>query len=217
MDPVKDTQKTYQNHREIQRERILEAAEILFIRNGIDNVSISSIAAVARIARKTLYEYFPNKQEIAWAIMQKIFTERYTSFDPYQLPEGNGFQRVEYFLFQIISMLELYPEHIRFIAEFDTLYAREGDAIRMRKMYGLGGDLIIHMIQQGIADGSIRADFDPDLLSASMLNLVSGMNSRFYTLGNQIKDEYGQPVMELYREICRIFLRGIQSNHSAQG
>jgi len=192
-------------------ERILEAAEKLFIRDGIDNVSIGAIADAARIARKTLYQYFSNKQDIAWAILQNLTDESTSAFDHPQIPDGSGFQRIEAFMLHMIHLLEAYPEHIRFIVEFDALYAREGDPTRVRQIFAKRGDPLIQMIRQGIADGSIRPDVDAELFSAAMLNLVSGMNSRFALLGKQVSEEYGHPVMELYREICHNFLRGIQA------
>lgn len=205
----------YQNHRDNQRERILEAAEELFIRNGIDNVSISAIASAARIARKTLYEYFPNKQEIAWALMQTITDERTSNMEQPRVAEGNGFQQIEFFMHHLVNLLEAHPEHFRFISEFNNLYAREGDPTRVRQIFGKREDPLIQMIHQGIADGSICPDVDAELLSAALLNLVSGMNSRFVLLGDQISAEYGRSVMELYREICRTFLRGICASPSS--
>ncbi len=77
-----ETSKIYQNHRENQLERILEAAEKLFIRDGIDNVSMETIADAARLARKTLYQYFSNKQEIACAILQNLTDESTSTFHP---------------------------------------------------------------------------------------------------------------------------------------
>jgi AcrR family transcriptional regulator len=216
MKSAQETPKIYQNHRDNQRERILEVAEKLFIRDGIDKVSINAIARAARMARNTLYEYFPNKQEIAWAIMQTITDERTSNMEQPRIPEGNGFQQIEFFMHYMVTLLEAHPEHFRYISEFNTLYAREGDPDRVRQIFGKRGYPLIQMIQQGIADGSICPDVDPALLSAAMLNLVSGMNSRFAMLGNQITQEYGQPVMDLYREICRTFLRGICSTPSSQ-
>jgi AcrR family transcriptional regulator len=198
MDSPQETPKIYQNHRDNQRERILQAAEKLFIQDGIDNVSIGAIAAAARIARKTLYEYFSNKQEIAWAIIQDITDERTSNFAQPQIPEGNGFQQIEYFLLHMVNLLEAHPEHFRFISEFNILYAREGDPARVRQIFARRSDPLIQMIQQGITDGSICPDLDAELLSVAML-------------GDQISEEYGKPVMDLYREICRTFLRGICS------
>ncbi len=212
METVPETKRIFQNHRDNQVERILEAAETLFIRDGIDTVSMGAIANEARLARKTVYQYFPNKLEIAFAIFQKLVADRYTHYDPSQIPPGNGFQRLEYMVAGMVNMLETSPEHTRFFVEFNTLYAREGDPARVRQTYSGGNEVIMPIIQQGIADGSIRPDLEPDFIAAALLNLVSGMNSRFALLGNQVNEEYGQPVMELYRGICRIFLRGIQSS-----
>lgn len=217
MKPVPETPKVYQAHRDNQVERILEAAEALFIRDGIDNVSMGAIAETARIARKTLYQYFPNKQEIALAIFQKFLDARYAAFDQNQIPEGSGFQRIEYLVQDMVNMLETYPEHIRFIVEFNTLYAREGNPARVRQAYAYGGDLFTQWVRQGIQDGSICPNLDPEFLSAAIFNLVSGMNSRFALLGSQIGEEFGKPAAALYREICRIFLRGIQNTPGCQG
>jgi AcrR family transcriptional regulator len=105
--------KAYLNHRENQRERILEVAESLFIRDGIDKVNLSFIARTARL------------------------------------------------------------------------------------------------IDEGIADGSVRSDLDTTLVSTAIWNMLSGMNARFSLLGDLIQQEYGQPVITIYHEICHIFLRGI--------
>jgi AcrR family transcriptional regulator len=217
----KQKRKTYQHHRESQRERILEAAEKLFIRDGIDHVSISDIATAARISRMTLYEYYPNKQEVAWAIFQKLVEDMHAD-PPGQLlqAEGNGFQRIERTILALLNLLEQHPQHLRFIVEFNSLYAREGNPARVRHIveqaWPGGHDPLAQMIQQGITDGSLRPDLNPDLLSAAIWNLLNGMNSRFALLGDLISEEYGQPVMEMYREICRAFLRGLQSTSSTQ-
>lgn len=211
-----ETPKIYQNHRENQLERILEAAEKLFIRNGIDNVSMGAVADAARIARKTLYQYFSNKQDIAWAILQNLTDESTSAFELPHIPDGSGFQRIEAFMLHMIHLLEAYPEHIRFMVEFDALYARDGDPNRVHQMFEKRIEPMVEMIRQGIADGSIRPDVDAGLFSAAMLNLVSGMNSRFALLGSRISAEFGHPVMDLYREICNNFLRGIQARPASQ-
>jgi AcrR family transcriptional regulator len=51
----------YANHRENQREWILEVAENLFIEKGIEKVTIADIATASRLTRATLYRYFPGQ------------------------------------------------------------------------------------------------------------------------------------------------------------
>jgi len=41
---------------------------------------------------------------------------------------------------------------------------------------------------------------------------LSGMHARFGLLGDLIQQEYGQPALTIYYELCRVFLSGIQSS-----
>lgn len=219
MDQSPKPAKTYLEHRENQRERILEVAERLFISGGIDGVNLSDIARAARMTRNTLYEYFPNKQEVAWGIFQKLIRDwKVTSTDAPLEQAGNGFQRIQAMMMQMVNQLVTDPEHLRFIVEFNTLYAREGSPARVLQVieqtWSGAYDRFALLIRQGIDDGSIRADLDPQLLSAAIMNLINGMNSRFALLGSRISEEYRQPVNDIYQEICRAFLRGIQSTPS---
>jgi AcrR family transcriptional regulator len=61
----------YYGHRERQRDRILMIAEQLFIRDGVDNVSIADIADAVGMTRATIYRYFANRVEIAWALQRR--------------------------------------------------------------------------------------------------------------------------------------------------
>jgi hypothetical protein len=149
---------------------------------------------------------------VAWAILQKIFSQPKTDF-PEELG-STGIQRIEGFMLRMVNQLQKNPNHLRFLVEFNTLYSREVTSDRMRQITGRdkGDDFVVRLIEDGIADGSLRPDLDPALVSAAIWNMLSGMNARFSLLGDLIQQEYSQPVLTIYHEICRVFLRGIQSN-----
>src|SRR5579862_9125986 len=65
----------YRAHRERQRRRILTAARELFDVRGIDRVTVADIVAAAGIRASTLYEYFSNKDEIVWALVEEVMVE----------------------------------------------------------------------------------------------------------------------------------------------
>ncbi len=208
----KDKQGVYQNHRDNQVERILEAAEMLFIRDGIDHVSMSAIAKLARIARKTLYRYFSDRDDIARAIYEKLLEEMTVTIPAES--GGNAYQQLEQFMTWLLKELEVHPEHQRFLIEFNTLYAREQSLEGLHKSASPSGsgakERIAELVRQGMEDGSLRTDLQPDKVSAAFLNLLIGMNARFALLGEMIESEYAMSGQEIYREICSIFLRGLQ-------
>jgi AcrR family transcriptional regulator len=65
------TSRRLQN-REEQRRRILEAARALFASRGFDHVSMTEVASFARVARATVFNYFPSKYALVEAITEEV-------------------------------------------------------------------------------------------------------------------------------------------------
>lgn len=55
------------------RDEIIKATVELFREKGYDNVTISDIAAGAKVGKGTFYHYFKNKEELFWACVDTIF------------------------------------------------------------------------------------------------------------------------------------------------
>ena len=66
---------------EAKRERILEAARNLFLRNGLRGTTMEAIAREARIAKPTLYTHFPDKDAVFLAILEQLLAAKIAAFD----------------------------------------------------------------------------------------------------------------------------------------
>jgi AcrR family transcriptional regulator len=66
---------------ETKRERILDAARILFLRNGLRGTTMEAIAREARIAKPTLYAHFPEKDAVFLAILEQLLDAKIAAFD----------------------------------------------------------------------------------------------------------------------------------------
>jgi hypothetical protein len=69
-------------------------------------------------------------------------------------------------------------------------------------------------IQQGLQDGSLRTDINPELALAAFFNFLSGMISRFGEMGNKVQTEFGQSPQDIFSQIYRIFLDGLKAPSS---
>ena len=58
-----------------RRDRILNAAKTLFLRNGFRGTSMEAIAREAGVAKPTLYAYFADKNLVFAAFAERIFDE----------------------------------------------------------------------------------------------------------------------------------------------
>src|SRR3569623_3716083 len=66
---------SYQAHRDRQRQRILDAAQEVFDVKGIDRVTLAEIVKATGVRPMTVYEYFANKDEIVWALVESYFQQ----------------------------------------------------------------------------------------------------------------------------------------------
>src|ERR1700733_13816724 len=68
--------------KEIMSERILETADLLFYGQGIRAIGVDTIAAEIGISKRTLYNYFPSKDDLIVAYLSRHFIEARTSDRP---------------------------------------------------------------------------------------------------------------------------------------
>jgi AcrR family transcriptional regulator len=206
----------YRAHRERQRRRILDAAQALFDVHGIDRITMADLVTAAGIRASTMYEYFSNKDELVWALVEELMVQSTQSVQQtIEGVTGKALARIAA-LFQAFEFeLEHHPARVRFMAQFDAMYARDWSVERLLtvedKIAQNGIKALPALIREGIADGSLRSDLDPDLTMQSVLNAVIGAQRRLASLGNRVEQEYGQPIHLLFRETVRIVLLGLRA------
>ena len=216
--PRKKAEKTanaYHAHRERQRRRILDAAWNLFDERGIDRVAMAEITSASGVQPSTMYQYFANKDEIVWALLGEVMQEgrerARQSFDA----APNALARLAALLDFLADELTNNRVKVRFMAQFDAMYARDWAAERLITLESQinpeGFQVFSELIREGIADGSLRSDLDPEITMHAVMNAVIGAQRRLAALGNKIEQEYGQPVDRLFRETIRVILLGLRA------
>ncbi len=205
----------YSSHRERQRRRILDAAGRLFDECGIDRVTVADIVNAAGIRASTLYEYFSNKDDVVWAILADIMADSAARARERMETAKTALDKITALLEFMADGLTNDASTVRFMAQFDAMYAREWSPDRLLSLeaqIGTGGFAFFgDLIRDGIADGSLRADLDPDLTMHAVINAVIGAQRRLASLGKRVELEYRQPMDRLFRETVRVILLGLRS------
>jgi AcrR family transcriptional regulator len=205
----------YHGHRKRQRQRILEAAKELFDERGIDRVTMADITSASGIRASTLYQYFSSKEYVVWAILTEALTDVAESVKQKMESATTGFSKIAALLNFIADELSNNPARVRFMAQFDAMYSRDWPAERLVTLEAQinpdGFRYFNKLIREGIADGSLRRDLDPDLTMHALINAVIGAQRRLASLGSKVELEYGQPVDRLFRETVRVILMGLRS------
>lgn len=103
-----------------QRVAILDAAERVFLRNGLGNTRLIDIAAEAGITKMSIYRYFPNCDEIALEIQARMI-DKFESMIPLEGPVETleHTRRVVRLMIQNFHSLR---DAYRFMGMFDSIY-----------------------------------------------------------------------------------------------
>ncbi|HEY8596741.1 MAG TPA: helix-turn-helix domain-containing protein [Devosiaceae bacterium] len=168
-----------------RRERLLDAAQYLFLRNGFRGTSMEAIAREARVAKPTLYGNFQDKDEVLAATTSRLMTRLAEAFERGLGGPGSPAERIARALGDkhglVLELLagsphaeELYSEHSRLsgaaIAEFEaSLVARI--AGQLADMGMMPAEQMARIIVAG-ADGIARHAGDAAALRADIGFLV---------------------------------------------
>jgi AcrR family transcriptional regulator len=205
----------YHAHRERQRRRILDAAWKLFDDRGIDRVTMAEITSASGVQPSTMYQYFSNKDDIVWAILSELMEEVIARTRQKLEDAPNALARITALLDFMADELANNQVKVRFMAQFDAMYARNWPVERLLTLESQlnpeGFQAFAQLIREGMADGSLRSDLDPDLTMHAVINAVTGAQRRLASLGNKVELEYGQPIDRLFRETIRLLLLGLRA------
>jgi AcrR family transcriptional regulator len=210
---------TYRAHRERQRRRILGAASRLFNERGIDRVTMAEITGASGVQPSTMYQYFSSKDDIVWEIVGDLMRERSDVAANAMKDAPNALARITALLGMMADDLSNHAETVRFMAQFDAIYARDWPVERLvsleSQIHPEPFRLFSELIREGISDGSLRSDLDPDLTMHAVVNAVVGAQRRLASLGSKVETEYGKPIDQLLRESIRILLLGMRGGEAA--
>jgi AcrR family transcriptional regulator len=212
---LNSTPHAYHAHRDRQKRRILGAAENLFDERGIDRTMMAEVISASELRPSTIYQYFANKDEIVWAILGEVLAEAAERAKKSVEGATTGLAKITALLEFMADDLTHNQAKIRFLAQFDAMYARDWPAERLLTLEGQfhdqGFKAFRKLIRAGIADGSLRSDLDPELTLHAVINAVIGAQRRLASLGKKVEMEYGHPIDRMFRETIRIILFGLRA------
>lgn len=210
-----EPKRVYQQHRDRQRTAILEAARELFIQQGIQGTTLADIATEAGVTRATVYQYFANQADVAWAVLEEGFESIRDGLWNALHESGTGYERIAAFLSNFVITLAQKPEHFRFLAQFDYMYASALEVDRLLEAIKrtLGGTLepIAEVVHVGIEDGSLRPNLNPMLTASAIVNMTIALAVRLEAHRRSVEIEYGYSPEQIFEEASQLLLQGIRS------
>ena len=168
-----------QREKEQRKKEILDAAECLFFSRNYEDVSMEEIACDVELNKATLYLYFKNKETIFATIVLRgirILEEKYMKCMEKQAP---GIVKVVLMGQAYYQFSQEYSDYLRLIHFYGSeRFSKENPCTaEIGKGYSTCRLILRDAIQEGIDDGTIRADLDPFLTSMYLMISFMGILS----------------------------------------
>ena len=168
-----------QREKEQRKAEIIDAAERLFFSRSYEDVSMDDIAREVELNKATIYLYFKNKETLYATIVLRgiqILKEKYTECMEKQVP---GIVKVALMGQAYYQFSQEYPDYLRLIHFYGSeRFSKENPyTAEIGKGYGTCRMILRDAIQEGIDDGTIRADLDPFLTSMYLMISFMGILS----------------------------------------
>ncbi|HEY7415006.1 MAG TPA: helix-turn-helix domain-containing protein [Ktedonobacteraceae bacterium] len=193
--------------RQKRTDLILEAAEEMLIRKGYYNASMDEIAAQAGVAKGTLYQHFPAKEDLFFALIEKALARFEQVVQQAAFSSDNAWQKLERIMSYVYG--EHRGEHIYLL----QLLRRNGElsqrlqakksrsAERLNQVVGQ----IRRIVEEGKAEGRFTTTVATDLIVHFFLHMLAFSGDEHLLDGPERMPE------ELVPQLERLLFQGIQS------
>lgn len=176
------------------RERILEIAEMRFIKDGIEKTQMSDIAQDCEINRRTLYRYFATKDllafEVEMIVMDRI--QRYMGALVSPQEPGTGADHIRAYFTRV--EMDKIQSWLRYTAEFDRYFQNDYPDSGLTRAFieriHPKNDPLFCFIEEGIADGSVQASASARELYHFIAQSFLALFQRLILRRNHLADEH---------------------------
>jgi len=191
------------NGRRDKRARILAAGLKLFANQPYQQVTMDRVARLARVAKGTLYLYFPSKESLYLGVLSDGLGAAAESMQATIAPRLDCAERLQH---AIAATIEFYYERCDFLRLLATEEPRVG-AARGRLLQSwreFGMKFFGSMVEEGIAAGAFRP-LDPRLVAFAIIGTI---RSVLLHRGTNL------PVAEINRDLATLLFEGLSSRHA---
>jgi AcrR family transcriptional regulator len=172
---------------------IIDAAERVFLRQGLSQVKMTEIAAEAGISRPTLYKYFATIDELAFGVqMRSLDMLNDTVRDRMAANQGSAIEKIRLIFDACLSFYDTHPQQVRFSTLFDSYFSKTYNNAQAEERYTAflkKFSELEKLIEKGQHEGTIRADLDPHNTSYMVENTMLAMLQRMVLRGEIISRE----------------------------
>lgn len=184
---------------------ILDSAVALFTAKGFQATRMEDVAKKAGISKGLTYFYYKNKEDLFMALTRKAFDQFKEEFREVLRSKGkNGLEMLVDLMQKIVNFAKEQPVYYQAVLNFLDVLKKYNqpalrkeidplilDSIHFHKLLEIHHEPIklgIQMVSQGIKDGSIRPELQPEITFYTVWAMIIGFEKMSGPIGYEGKD-----------------------------
>jgi TetR/AcrR family acrAB operon transcriptional repressor len=162
------------------RDSILDAAEKLFVEQGVSRTTLQHIATQAGVTRGAIYWHFDDKGALFNAMMERATLPFECALNVLgKADAAHVLDDLREFIVDIFRVTETNPQARRVfeIASLKVEFVSEMDAVRVRRRQSQGDWMaqVVERIKLAQSTGEIRQDVQPQVLATGLWATMDGL------------------------------------------
>ena len=190
------------------RSRILDAAEVVFQRNGVSRTTLANIAAEAHVTRGAIYWHFENKADLYDAMIQRIVEPLERKLDELQRHQDHDpLLFVRSLALFLLDSLANDPRYYRVLEIAWHKCEYVGDMARIRDQHLECGNRFLGIkeaaIRRALERGALPSHIDPRQAAVGLMAILDGL------IANWTLDRQRFPLASMAAGIIDTYLAGL--------
>jgi AcrR family transcriptional regulator len=187
------TESRREREKETRRQLIIDTAGKVFLERGFEPATMDEIAKLSEFTKRSVYSYFPSKDELFAAVILKASESLYRLFVETVSERTTGFERIAGTGEAYIRFYREYPLGFRLLSMRRHGGMEQNGEYRekIQKLWAGVSDIMMKSFELGRKDGTIRADIDAKTGSIHLMCASNGILEFVAAAGKDFKKRYG--------------------------
>ncbi len=161
-----------------RRTQILAAAAKVFNEHGFAGATVDEVASQANISKGSVYNYFKSKQDLFVQVFTESFTQDEQEMASHLTEPTTTAGKIDMVFDEWYGRFGKYTQEGALVLEFWLWAARQGDSVlteTFHNLYVRWRERISAIITEGLANGELRADLDPQIAATTIMASMDGL------------------------------------------
>jgi AcrR family transcriptional regulator len=169
-----------------REQEVLEAAEKLFVSKGYESTTMEEIAKAAEFTKRTVYQYFTSKENLFFAVILSGVKQMFTYIDGEVKAGKDGFEKLTGTRRALCRYMKESPDIYKLMNYTQYIKSDPAGIPNYQELAQYNSrlfSLFRQLVEEGIKDGSIRADLGMPLGIYALYFLTTGFLNRISEAG----------------------------------